>query len=417
MKLSVPLAVAALALAANAAWTTPKFALNAASGWTAHGFAAGLTSPRGVIFDKLGHLLVVQQGVGIVAFTLNSDGSAASQKTLLSYSFLNHGIALSADETVLFASSSNTTWKWTYDSAALSLKDEKKVVTGMVNADHTSRTLFVSKKHPNLLVVSRGSGDNVDLGADLGSGRAQVRVFDWTNLPAGDVGNSFTKGATLAYGVRNEVGIAEDASGQIWGVENSADDLVRVRQGVSYDVHQNNPGEKLHNLGDAAAASSKFYGYPNCFSVWDPSLFPSSDSFSVGDWFVQRPNSTGIDSAWCNKNAIKPQLTFQPHSAPLDIKFSPSDSNAYVSFHGSWDRQPPTGYKVVVVPGSVSSAGAWTSRAGISSTTGYTDLLWNTDVTKCDSGCFRPVGLAWSAAGRLYVTSDVTGEIFVLQKN
>ncbi|KAK7032776.1 soluble quino protein glucose dehydrogenase [Favolaschia claudopus] len=413
MKLSLSLAVSALAASAHGAWTTPQYPLNTPSGWTANGFASNLTNPRGIAFDKRGHLLVVQSGVGIVAFTLNPDGSAASKRTLLNNTLLNHAVALSNDGSILFASSSNTTWRWNYNAAALTLSNQKTIVTNMINDDHTSRTLFVSKKHPNLLVVSRGSGENVDLGADLPSGRAQVRVFDWTKI--GAAGVPYTEGATLAYGARNEVGIAEDASGQIWGVENSADDLITTSQGVTYDVHQDNPGEKLHNFGDAAKAANKFYGYPYCFSVWNSSLFPASAPVSIGDWFVQTPNST-INSDWCNANAIKPKVIFQPHSAPLDIKFSPIDTNAYVSFHGSWNRQPPTGYKVVVVPGSVSK-GAWQPTADITTQTGYTDLLWNTDAAACTNGCFRPVGLAWSAAKRLYVSSDATGEVFVLQKN
>lgn len=40
----------------------------------------------------------------------------------------------------------------------------------------------------------------------------------------------------------------------------------------------------------------------------------------------------------------------------------------------------------------------------------------NPDISKCPSACFRPVGLAWDRAGRLWMTSDTTGEIYVLQK-
>ena len=199
-------------------------------------------------------------------------------------------------------SSENTAWKWNYNSTALTLSNQKKVVINMANDDHVTRTLLggwcwlfslpspyvlawnvVSAKHPNYLIVSRGSAANVDTtAATKSSGHGQIRVFDWTNLPSGDTGLDFvSKGSLLAYGVRNEVGIVEDGAGHIWGVENSADDLVRVRGGVSYDVHQNNPGEKLHNctspraavsfranverplvVGDALSGAGTFFGYP-----------------------------------------------------------------------------------------------------------------------------------------------------------
>jgi hypothetical protein len=41
-------------------------------------------------------------------------------------------------------------------------------------------------------------------------------------------------------------------------------------------------------------------------------------------------------------------------------------------------------------------------------------LMWNTDNSKCPSGCFRPAGLAFDKAGRMFMTSDSTGELFVL---
>ncbi|EJD53051.1 soluble quino protein glucose dehydrogenase [Auricularia subglabra TFB-10046 SS5] len=427
MKLTSTLFVSSLALhdLAYAAWVTPKFALKTAAGWTAHGVANGLTTPRSLVFDTTGHLLVLEKGTGIVAFALNSDGSVASRKTLLSYKYPNHGLALSQDGKTLFASSSNTAWKWDYNASALTVSNQRKVVTGMDNDDHVTRTLLVSNAHPNLLIVSRGSNANLDMGAGSASAaRAAIKVFDWTTLPAGDVGYDYARdGKLLAYGVRNEVGISEDAAGRVWGVENSADNLVRVRSGVSYDVHQDNPGEKLHLFGDALSVSSssqnKFYGYPYCFSVWNPQAgFPSSDNFIAGDWFVQQPNASSIDTAWCGRNALKPKMLFQAHSAPLDIKFGPkSDSRAFVAFHGSWNRSPPTGYKVVAVPGTI-SASAWNPTANVTSTAGYVDILTNQDISSCPGSCFRPAGLAWSKDGtRLYVASDSTGEIFVLVKS
>ncbi|KAF7324002.1 Soluble quino protein glucose dehydrogenase [Mycena kentingensis (nom. inval.)] len=76
--------------------------------WHSVSAAGDLISPRGIIFDSAGNLLAVQQGVGIVGFTLNTDGSAKSRKTVLSNTMLNHGIAFSADGKTIFASSSNT---------------------------------------------------------------------------------------------------------------------------------------------------------------------------------------------------------------------------------------------------------------------------------------------------------------------
>ncbi|EJD35699.1 soluble quino protein glucose dehydrogenase [Auricularia subglabra TFB-10046 SS5] len=415
MQLTVGVLFAALSLT-QAAWVTPLESLKPASGWELHGVANGLNRPRSLIFDSAGHLLALEKGKGVTAFTLNLDGSVKSKKTVLSYKYLNHGLTLSPDGKTLIASSENTAWKWSYNSKNMTVGNQKKIVTGMDNG-HVTRTVVVSKKHPNLLIVSRGSLGNLDPTAS--KAHASIKVFDWKNLPSGDKGYDYTKdGKVFAYGVRNEVGIAEDAAGNFWGVENSADNLVRVKDGKTTDVHIDNPGEKLNYcaFGDAASISgNRWYGYPTCFSVWDPSSFPPSDNFSTGDWFVQQPNGT-INDASCDAKAVKPKLLFQAHSAPIDIKIGP-DGNAYVTFRGSWNRKPPTGYKVVSIPGTVSSSGAWSPKAKVSSRNGYVDVMTNANTSNCPDGCFRPTGLAWNKAGTLlYVAGETTGEIVVLSK-
>ena len=144
-------------------------------------------------------------------------------------------------------SSKDRVWKWDYDPKTLALSNQVELVHGMDNTDHTSRTLFLSRRHPNLLIVSRGSNDNLDMeSADSAQGRAAVKVFDLNAVPNGGYDYA-SQGVFLAYGARNEVGIAEDPSGQIWGVENSSDDLQRTKGEQVTDIHQDNPGEKLHN--------------------------------------------------------------------------------------------------------------------------------------------------------------------------
>jgi hypothetical protein len=40
----------------------------------------------------------------------------------------------------------------------------------------------------------------------------------------------------------------------------------------------------------------------------------------------------------------------------------------------------------------------------------------NPDNSKCPGSCFRPVGLALDSKGRMFVSSDATGEIYVLAR-
>lgn len=44
------------------------------------------------------------------------------------------------------------------------------------------------------------------------------------------------------------------------------------------------------------------------------------------------------------------------------------------------------------------------------------DIITNVDNTQCPDKCFRPVGLAIDSKGRIWFSSDSTGEIYVLQR-
>lgn len=200
-------------------------------------------------------------------------------------------------------------------------------------------------------------------------------------------------------------------------MENSGDDFKRNGK----DVHQNNPGEKIHYMGDISTPNDKWYGYPSCFTVWQPSDF-TDKTFKVGDWFVQSP-STSLSDDTCNQKATKPALTLFPHSAPIDCKFDADMKNMFITYHGSWDRSPTTGFKLVAVPFQKGADGAYAPVDPITSTTAAKDIFSNPDVTKCSgggpsfsSGCFRPAGLSFDKQGRLFMTSDTStnGELWIL---
>ena len=119
-------------------------------------------------------------------------------------------------------------------------------------------------------------------------------------------------------------------------------------------------------------------------------------------------------------NTVKPTLSMQAHSAPLGITFfnytyvgndtvdCPTgggfpqfmDGDAFIAFHGSWNRNPPTGYKVVRVP--MNSDGSPKVDEPI-------DFLCHGGVSgvKFPNG-FRPVDVVFDKCNRLLVTSDGT---------
>ena len=163
--------------------------------------------------------------------------------------------------------------------------------------------------------------------------------------------------------------------------------------------------------------NNDWYGYPTCYTVGKPAEI-SDQAFKVGDQFVLAPNSTFNDTT-CRQKSVAPRLTFQAHSAPLDAEFDADFSNLYVTFHGSWNRAPATGFKVVQVPFNKTANGSFAPAAALSSEQGYTDIFWNADVTKCSTiQCFRPAGMLQDSFGRFYITSDasIEGEMFLIGK-
>ena len=76
------------------------------------------------------------------------------------------------------------------------------------------------------------------------------------------------------------------------------------------------------------------------------------------------------------------------------------------------NRDDPVGYKISSIAFSDGSP-----EQPSNSMTSTVDVLRNANVEDCPRGCFRPVGLAWGSQERLFMTSDSTGEIYVLVKS
>ncbi len=176
---------------------------------------------------------------------------------------------------------------------------------------HSTRTIVFGPDSG--MYVSVGSSCNVCVEDD--STRATVMRFD----------ESGANGRVFARGLRNAVGLAVDPTTHVlWAVVNERDNL-------SPD-HQNAPPDALDILRDGGD-----YGWPYC-------------------WGGHNPNPEFNDRTRC-ASTIAPALGFQAHSAPLGITFLdratmlPDDArgDALVAFHGSWDRDQPTGDKVVRV--------------------------------------------------------------------
>ncbi|ESZ98934.1 hypothetical protein SBOR_0690 [Sclerotinia borealis F-4128] len=387
-----------------------------ATGWSAQLIAGNLTKPRTILFDTNGALLILQQGVGIAHIKWTDDGSTCLQNpvqtVVVSSTVLNHGMALSNDGKILYASSSNNVYAWSYTAATGTVgSTNQTIVTNMTNDDATTRSLLISKLIPNQLLISRGTSLSIDTEAETTStGHCQLKSFNLTSTPTPY--NFTTSGKLLASGLRNSVGLAEEPLfGGIYTVENGPGNVTRNNT----DIHLYNPGEELNfhgYLNGSTVNQGANYGYPYCFAVWNTS--DVGGGLVVGNQFSMLQNSTSNDT-WCNDAGahVAPKLTFAAHSAPLDIIFLANGTEAFVSFHGSLETTPPVGYRISTL---LFNPATGLPSSPSTSTTSTTDIITNSNSSFCPGNCFRPVGMALDTLGRLFVSSDATGEIWVVVK-
>lgn len=154
--------------------------------------------------------------------------------------------------------------------------------------------------------------DNIDPSArDPASGRSQLKSFSLISRgPATD----FFAGTLLAYGIRNPAGFAfwPPRASTLWTVENGAS--IDAVPGITPPFANDNPADELERveLGEPA----KFYGFPDCTTLWNGSADP------VGEpQFVGLPAGAQFslnleparDNAWCRNasNNAPPRLSFQ----------------------------------------------------------------------------------------------------------
>ncbi|KAF2761677.1 soluble quino protein glucose dehydrogenase [Pseudovirgaria hyperparasitica] len=387
-----------------------------ADGYRATLIANQLETPRSLKFDSAGHLLMLQRSYGIVSFTLTGTApclTVSSTKDILANTSVNHGLELSRDGRTLYASDPNGVYAWNYDAERQELtSDARRVVTTGSTADgHDTRTLLMSRQVDNMLLVHWGSQGNIDPQAlNRSTGISSIKAF---NVSDPSVSYDYaSEGILMGWGLRNSVGFGENpVTGGIFSVENNVDELKREGR----DIHKNNPAEELnfHGYlnGTEYANQGANFGYPSCFPAWDASSVPGYDGLKTGQQFAIGDQNDTVNDNICREGTVPPQLSFAAHMAPLDIKFNTEATVAWVTFHGSWNRDDPQGYKLSAIPFDNSTG---LPLAAPDSNAGYVDIMSNQDLSECPDGCFRPVSLAWNSEGMLFMTSDSTGELYLI---
>jgi glucose/arabinose dehydrogenase len=179
----------------------------------------------------------------------------------------------------------------------------------------------------------------------------------------------------FASGLRNPVGLAwAPGTGALWAVVNERDEL----------------GNDLVPDYLTQVREGAFYGWP--YSYWGQHVDPRVE-----------PQDPALVA-----RAVRPDYALGNHVAPLGLAFSQGGvwsggrAGAVIGLHGSWNRKPQAGYKVVFVP----FEGGRPAGPMLDLLTGFLDADGNARG--------RPVGIAVQADGSLLVADDVGNAVWRL---
>jgi glucose/arabinose dehydrogenase len=223
----------------------------------------------------------------------------------------------------------------------------------------------VASRDGSKLYVSIGSNSNA---AEHGIAEEEGRAAIW------EVDLATGRHRTFASGLRNPVGMAwEPDSGALWTAVNERDEL----------------GSDLVPDYMTAVRDGGFYGWPYSYygQHVDTRVKP------------QRPDLVA--------QALVPDYALGPHTASLGLTFSEGTAlpdrfrrGAFVGQHGSWNRKPRSGYKVLFVPFN----GGQPAGEPIDVLTGF--------VRENGEAMGRPVGVVIDKRGALLVADDVGNTIW-----
>ena len=367
----------------------------AAAGLAVQGYARGLTHPRMLHVLPNGDVLVAESngperpddGKGIKAWVthlaqqwagaavkspdritllrgLKADGTAETRTVFLQGLHSPFGMALVGTD--LYVANTDAIMRYPYREGATTITDPgTKLVdlpAGTIN-HHWTKDLVASRDGKKLY-ASVGSNSNVaENGIDKEANRAAIL----------EVNRSAGEWRIFASGLRNPNGLTwRPGSDELWAVINERDEL-------GSDLVP----DYLTSVKDGA-----FYGWPYSYF-----------GAHVDTRVAARPDMVA--------KAIIPDHALGTHVAPLGLTFYEGTllpqhyaGGAFVGEHGSWNRKPRSGYKIIFVPFKDGKVQAQEEDV----LTGFVDAKGN--------ALGRPVGLAMDRTGALLVADDVGNTVW-----
>jgi glucose/arabinose dehydrogenase len=291
---------------------------------------------------------------------LDANGAAITRSVFLADLNSPFGMALVGND--FYVADTDALLRFTYQRGQTSIPAPGERVmdlpAGPINR-HWTKNVIAGRDGRHLYVAVGSNSNAAENGIEAEAGRAAI----W------EVERQTGQHRIFASGLRNPVGLAwERDTGALWAAVNERDEL----------------GSDLVPDYMTAIVDGGFYGWPYSYfgRHVDERVKP------------QRPDLVA--------RALVPEYALGPHTASLGLAFAegarlpaPFLTGAFVGQHGSWNRRPRSGYKVVFVP----FVAGRPAGQPIDVLTGFLDSNGNARG--------RPVGVAIDHAGALLVADDV----------
>ncbi len=294
--------------------------LELADGWSIEPWSRDLENPRILVATADDSVYVSRRRNGDCLLLRDNDlDGKADQRAVVATLPGLHGLALSPDQSKLYI----VTVKQLYVADRRpdhTLSEPQLLLHDLPDGgQHPNRTLAFGPD--GALYLSVGSTCN----ACEESNPESATLLRLTLSPDG---KRIEKREIYATGLRNTIGFAwHPQSRALWGADHGIDWLGDDQQ-----------AEELNRIEKGAK-----YGWPYIYADGRPNP-------------ADAPPEPQTYASWA-KEAVSPALTYTAHAAPMQLIFLsgreiPDNTwrhDAVVTFRGSWNRNPPSGYEVMRV--------------------------------------------------------------------
>ncbi len=295
----------------------------------------------------------------------DGDGIADLKTVLLKNLDSPFGMALIGD--FLYVANSNALMRFPYQAGDLEIKDPGVRVldlpAGPIN-HHWTKNILASLDQSKIFITIGSNSNVAERGLEVEKGRASIWEYD---LESGTH-------RIFASGLRNANGLSwEPETKRLWTVVNERDEL----------------GNDLVPDYLTSVKEGGFYGWPWSY---------------YGQHVDERVKPAQPDLV---KSALVPDYALGAHTASLGLVFSQGTSlpaafsnGMFIGQHGSWNRKPHSGYKVVFVPFRAGRP----SGEPVDVLTGF--------LSEDGKALGRPAGVVLDKQGSLLVADDVGNTVW-----